>query len=57
MRVSIITITYNDAKGLRKTLASVSEQTYPHIQHIIVDGDSTDNSMRIIREYEYSLPS
>lgn len=48
MRVSIITITYNDAKGLRKTLASVSEQTYPHIQHIVVDGGSTDKSVEII---------
>ena len=52
MQLSIITINYNDAEGLRKTLASVSEQTYPHIQHIIVDGGSTDGSVEIIREYE-----
>ena len=51
MRLSIITINYNDAEGLRKTLASVAAQTYPHIQHIIVDGGSTDGSVEIIREY------
>ena len=51
MQLSIITINYNDAEGLRKTLASVAMQTYPHIQHIIVDGGSTDGSVEIIREY------
>ena len=52
MQLSIITINYNDAEGLRKTLASVATQTYPHIQHIIVDGGSTDGSVEIIHEYE-----
>ena len=51
IKLSIITINYNDAEGLRKTLASVAAQTYPHIQHIIVDGGSTDGSVEIIREY------
>ena len=53
--LSIITINYNNAEGLRKTLASVASQTYPHIEHIIVDGGSTDNSVEVIREYESSL--
>ena len=51
MQLSIITINYNDATGLKKTLDSVAAQTYPHIQHIIVDGGSTDGSVEIIREY------
>lgn len=51
MLLSIITINYNNAEGLRKTLASVAAQTYPYIQHIIVDGGSTDGSVEIIREY------
>ena len=51
IKLSIITINYNDATGLRKTLDSVAAQTYPHIQHIIVDGGSTDGSVKIIREY------
>ena len=55
MNLSIITINYNNAEGLRKTLASVASQTYPHIEHIIVDGGSTDNSVEVIREYESTL--
>ena len=51
MQLSIITINYNNAEGLRKTLASVAAQTYPNIEHIIVDGGSTDGSVEIIREY------
>ena len=51
MKLSIITITYNNAEGLRKTLASVASQTYADFEHIIVDGGSTDESVEIIREY------
>ncbi len=51
MKLSIITINYNNAEGLCKTLASVASQTYPHIEHIVVDGGSTDESVEIIREY------
>ena len=55
MRLSIITINYNNAEGLRKTLASVAAQTYPHVEHIIVDGGSSDESIEVIREYEQQL--
>lgn len=51
MKLSIITINYNNAEGLRKTLASVAAQTYADIEHIIVDGGSTDGAVEIIREY------
>jgi glycosyltransferase involved in cell wall biosynthesis len=57
MKLSIITINYNNAEGLRKTLVSVAAQTYADIEHIIVDGGSTDNSVEVIREYEQSLTS
>ena len=49
--LSIITINYNDAEGLRKTLASVAAQTYKGIEHVIVDGGSTDGSVEVIRAY------
>lgn len=52
MTLSIITINYNNAVGLRKTLASVAAQTYRDIEHIIVDGASTDGSVGVIKEYE-----
>ena len=51
MKLSIITITYNNADGLRKTLASVAAQTFRDFEHIIVDGGSTDGSVEIIRQY------
>lgn len=57
MKLSIVTINYNNAEGLRRTLASVSEQTYRDIEHIIIDGGSTDGSVDIIKEYAYANPS
>ena len=51
MKLSIITINYNNAEGLRKTLVSVAAQTYRDIEHIIVDGGSTDGSVDVIKEY------
>ena len=51
MQLSIITINYNNAEGLRKTLASVAAQTYRDFEHIIVDGGSTDGSVKIIEAY------
>ncbi len=51
MKLSIITINYNNAEGLRKTLSSVAAQTYRNIEHIIVDGGSTDGSVEVIKEY------
>lgn len=51
MKLSIITINYNNAEGLRKTLDSVLCQSYEGIEHIIVDGGSSDNSVDVIKEY------
>ena len=51
IKLSIITINYNNAEGLRKTLASVASQTYADIEHVIVDGGSTDGSVAIIEAY------
>ena len=56
MLLSIITINYNNAEGLRKTLASVASQTYAEIEHIIVDGGSTDGSVEILEAYPQPLP-
>ena len=51
MKLSIVTINYNNAEGLKKTLASVASQTYRNIEHIIIDGGSTDGSVDVIKEY------
>ena len=52
MKLSIVTINYNNAEGLRRTLASVASQTYRGIEHIVVDGASADGSVNVIREYD-----
>lgn len=51
MKLSIITITYNNAEGLYRTIQSVQAQTFRDFEHIIVDGGSTDESAEIIRQY------
>ena len=51
MKVSIITITYNSAATLPATLASVAHQDYAEIEHILVDGCSTDGTQQIIEQY------
>ena len=51
MKLSIISITYNNAEGLRRTIQSVQAQTFCDFEHIIVDGGSTDDSVDIIRQY------
>ena len=51
MKVSLITATYNSAATLKDTLESINEQRYPDIEHIIVDGQSTDQSLELVAEY------
>lgn len=52
MTLSIITINYNNAQGLAKTLKSVLTQTNTQFEHVVVDGASTDNAVEIIQQYE-----
>ena len=51
MIISIVTITYNAEKVLQRTLDSVRSQTYKDIEHLIIDGASTDNTLRMVQEY------
>ena len=51
MKISIITITFNSAKSLKRALESVQSQTYTDIEHIIVDGASTDGTKALIETY------
>jgi glycosyltransferase involved in cell wall biosynthesis len=52
-KISIITITYNSIKTLRETLDSVKNQTYSNIEHIIIDGKSTDGSVDLCKKYKH----
>lgn len=50
-KVSIITIVYNGEKTLEKTIRSIADQTYPFIEYLIVDGQSNDHTLDIIKSY------
>lgn len=52
MKLSIITVNYNDAIGLERTIKSVISQTYHDFEFIIIDGGSTDESVEVIKKYE-----
>lgn len=49
--LTVITVTYNAEQTLDRTLKSVREQTYPRIDHVIVDGGSTDGTVDLIRRH------
>lgn len=51
-QLSIITINFNDAAGLQKTIESVISQTFSDFEYIIIDGSSTDSSVNVIKQYE-----
>ena len=53
MKVSIITITYNAENTIFNSLNSVFSQSYKNIEHIIVDGDSKDNTVKICKEFNH----
>ena len=56
IRISVITITYNAARTLQRTLDSVLSQTYPHVEHLIIDGASKDDTLRIAEQYQAASP-
>jgi len=53
MKVTIITVAYNSAGTIADTLASVEAQTYPDIEHIVIDGCSTDATVDIVHRHTH----
>jgi len=51
MRITIITVTFNSQETIRDTLNSVLSQNYKNIEHIFVDGGSTDQTLNILKNY------
>ncbi len=55
VKVSVITINFNNSEGLRKTLDSVAHQHFPDYEYIVIDGGSTDGSKEIIEKYQAKI--
>ena len=53
LTITIITVAYNSEKTIGDTLRSISNQTYPNIEHIIVDGGSKDNTLAIVQRFSH----
>lgn len=51
-KISVITVAYNAEITIRKTIESVLYQTYPYVEYVVVDGNSTDATYRVICEYD-----
>lgn len=55
MKISIITVCFNSVRTLGDTIASVAAQGHPNIEHIVVDGGSTDGTLAVIERHREKL--
>jgi len=55
LKVSIITVVYNGGKTIEDTILSVASQSYPFIEHIIIDGVSTDDTLSVVRKHKNKI--
>lgn len=55
MKISIVTVSFNCARTIARTLQSVALQSWPDVEHILVDGASTDGTMAVVAAYRTGL--
>lgn len=53
MKITIITVCYNSESTIRHTLKSVAEQSHKKIEHIIIDGNSSDDTLSIVQSFPH----
>ena len=53
MLISIITPSYNQGEYIEECILSVMNQGFKNFEHIIVDGESTDNTLSILKKYPH----
>lgn len=54
-KITIITVSYNAVSTLEETILSVTNQTYSNIEYIVIDGDSSDGTVEIIKKYQSKI--
>lgn len=54
-KLSVITIVYNNVNNIERTIQSVLKQTYPKIEYIVIDGQSTDGTLAVIEKYRNQI--
>ena len=52
-KISVVTATYNSIATLRETIESVRSQSYPDLEHLVIDGGSRDGTLDILKEYPH----
>jgi len=55
LKLSIITPSYNQCQFIEQTIESVLNQDYKNFEHIIVDGDSTDDTIEVLKKYKHLI--
>lgn len=55
--ITLVTVTFNAASTIERTLQSVAQQTYRDYEHLIIDGASKDNTVEIARKYNTTIVS
>src|SRR4051812_24082782 len=50
-KLSIVTPSFNSIHTIRDTLESVSKQDYPHVEHMVMDGGSTDGTVEVLKSF------
>ena len=55
MKITVITVVYNAADTIKDTIQSVIDQDYLDIEHVVIDGGSTDGTMDVVNSYRKQL--